>query len=123
MRLTGAKCSSRLDRSERRSGAMSQANLVESLKPAGHKWKRQGLAVVCLLVLGMIGWVALGKSRRGQVGHAVQSVTDGVESASSTMQDMVGGVRTSVVNLGLVQAVEASLHTDKSLDADAIKVS
>ena len=75
-----------------------------------------------LVVLGVAAWYGLGAGRRGQIGDAVQTVSDGARDASTNVQGKVAEARTSARNAGLEQKVSARLHGDKSLGAEKIEV-
>ena len=102
---------------------MRQANQAEGREPVRNRWAMRGGILAVLIMLGLAAWIALGEGRRGQIGDAVQTVTDGAQDASTSVQGKISDARTSARNLGLEQKVSARLHGDKSLGAEKIEVS
>ena len=86
------------------------------------KWGMRGALLAVAIMLGLAAWIALGEARRGRIGDAVQTVTDGAQDASTNVQGKISDARTSARKVGLEQKVSDRLHGDKSLGAEKIEV-
>jgi osmotically-inducible protein OsmY len=78
--------------------------------------------VALLLGLGVAAWAGIGPGRRGQVGEALQLVSDRAREASTSVQGKLAEARTSARNDALEQQVAARLHGEKTLGAEKIEV-
>ena len=102
---------------------MRNSNPTGDRDNAVHRWGMRWAALSFLIVLGLVAWACLGENRRGQIGDAVQTVRDGAQDASTSVQGKIAEVRTSARNVGLEQKISARLHGDRSLGAEQIEVS